>query len=57
MMWEFVLWLKNAFNALVNTFNAYHFSFGGIDVTLYEIMLGLLCMSIVISVFWKGARG
>lgn len=56
-MWDFVLWLKNAFNLLVITFNAYHFSFGGIDVTLYEIMLGLLCMSIVISVFWKGARG
>lgn len=56
-MFDFVLWLKNAFNTLVNTFNAYHFSFAGMDVTLYEIMLGLLCTSIVISVFWKGARG
>ena len=56
-MWQFVLWLKSALNLIASVFNAYHFSFGGIDVTLYEIMLGCLCMSIVVAVFWKGARG
>lgn len=56
-MWNFILWLKNAFYAITDLFNEYHFNFGGLDVTLFEIMLGCLCLSIVISVFWKGARG
>lgn len=29
----------------------------GVHISLFEILLGFLLTSLVISVFWKGARG
>jgi len=45
--------LKGFYNAL----SAVNFDLYGIEVSLTQIILGFICMSIIISFFWKGARG
>lgn len=45
--------LRDFYNAL----SAVSFSLGGLSVSLTQIILGFICMSIIISFFWKGARG
>ena len=44
-------------NGFYNALSAVIFDFYGIDVSLTQIILGFICMSIIISFFWKGARG
>lgn len=45
--------MRDFYNAL----SAVSFSIGGLSVTLTQIILGFICMSIIITFFWKGARG
>lgn len=45
--------LKGFYNSL----SAVNFELYGIEVSLTQIILGFICMSIIISFFWKGARG
>lgn len=45
--------LGNFYNAL----SAVSFSIVGVTVTLTQLIIGFICMSIIISFFWKGARG
>lgn len=56
-MWDFVLFLKNALLRLAAVFDQFSFNLGGINFTLLEIFLGLIAFAMVVSVFWKGARG
>lgn len=32
------------------------FEIAGLEVTYFDLMIGFLAISLVISVFWKGAR-
>lgn len=45
--------LQGFYNAL----SAVSFEFYGITVTLTQIIIGFICMSMIISFFCKGARG
>ncbi len=45
-------------NTIWNTvFGSVSFSLGGVDVSLGAIILGFICTYMVVSFFWKGARG
>lgn len=47
-------------NGILYTFdkiNSYSFNIYGVPVSLGWFFLGFLAISIVISIFWKGARG
>lgn len=49
-LWFF---LRDVWNTLASvTFDIFH-----IDVPLTALLLGFICMSMIISFFWKGARG
>ena len=45
--------LQGFYNAL----SSVSFELYGITVTLSQIIIGFICMSMIISFFWKGARG
>lgn len=45
--------MRDFYNAL----SSVSFSIGGLTVNLTQIILGFICISIIISFFWKGARG
>ena len=38
-------------------FDSVSFEIAGVSVSLGAIVLGFLCISMIISFFWKGARG
>lgn len=38
-------------------FDSVNFEIAGVSVSLGAIVLGFLCISMIISFFWKGARG
>ena len=50
------LWLASAFGSIVSLLNRYIFDFGGIQATLFDILVGMIVLSLVVAVFWKGAR-
>jgi hypothetical protein len=49
--------LFSQFASFYNALSAVSFTISGVTVTLTQIILGFICMSIIISFFWKGARG
>lgn len=45
-------------NGLWNTvFVSVTFDIAGVTVSLGAIILGFICISMIVSFFWKGARG
>lgn len=40
-----------------NALSSVSFSIVGVTVTLTEVILGFICIGMIISFFWKGARG
>lgn len=55
-MYAFFQWLADSFGSIVSLLNRYSFDFGGFYVTLFDILVGMIVLSLVIAVFWKGAR-
>lgn len=55
-MYAFFQWLVSAFGSIVSLLNRYSFDFGGIQATLFDILVGIIVLSLVVAVFWKGAR-
>lgn len=47
----------NFMHNFVATLGSYKFNFYGLNVSIVDIILGFIVMSMVVSVFWKGARG
>lgn len=56
-MQEALGFLFTQFGSFYNVLSSVSFSIGGLSVSLTQILLGFICMSIIISFFWKGARG
>lgn len=56
-MFQFLEMITQYFGNLFNLLDDYSFDFGGVNASLLSILLGFLALSILISVFWKGARG
>lgn len=55
-MYAFFQWLANSFGSIVSLLNRYSFDFGGFQATLFDILVGMIVLSLVVAVFWKGAR-
>lgn len=49
--------LFSQLQSFYNVLSTVTFELYGITVSLTQIILGFICMSIIISFFWKGARG
>ena len=56
-MYAFIQMVGNFFANIFNLLNTVSFYFGGVTVSYSELLLGFIGISIVITVFWKGARG
>lgn len=60
-MGEFVSFIADCLQEITNLLGAVNFSFdfNGVPtvVSLWGIFVGLIVVSIVISLFWKGGRG
>lgn len=55
-MWSFVLWLRDSISDIGHLLDNYSFSIAGMSVSILDLFIGLICMSIIITVFWKGAH-
>lgn len=55
-MWNFVAFLRDCWITLSNILDAYVFDIVGMNITLLDMLVGLLAMAIVMAVFWKGGR-
>lgn len=57
--------MEKAFNFFINAFRSIIYNVGqhtqfsvyGLNVNLIDILLGGILLSMIISVFWKGAKG
>ena len=56
-MQEALSFLFSSLRDFYNALSSVSFSIGGLSVTLTQVILGFICMSIIITFFWKGARG
>ena len=50
---DFVDWLVTHLTNITNLLNSFTF----LDVPLWTLLLSILLVSMVISIFWRGARG
>lgn len=55
-MWEFILFLRDFFVSFTAVIDTVVFDIAGMNITLFEMLLGVIGMGFVVSVFWKGAR-
>lgn len=55
-MWQFIIFLRDRITDLSVLLDDYSFSISGMQVSIFDMFLGLLCTAFVIAVFWKGAR-
>lgn len=56
-MSEFITFLKDQLIDISNMLDMFSFDIFGVTVSIFELLLGFLVMSIIICLFWKGARG
>lgn len=57
-MTQIIEFFVSFMNDLWNTvFDSVTFEIAGVSVSLGAIVLGFICISMIISFFWKGARG
>lgn len=55
-MYNFILLLFDFMHNIFRLLSQPVFNIGGVDVTLTEIFLGFMALSMLITVFWKGSR-
>jgi hypothetical protein len=56
-MFQFFELLSYFFKAILSLLNSTSFDIAGISVSYLDIVISLISLSIIASVFWKGARG
>ena len=56
-MEEYVFFVVNQIACLSDMLDEFSFNISGMNVSIFELFIGFVALSIVISVFWKGARG
>ena len=56
-MYDFVVFISKCFSSLITLLSSYTFRLGSYYFSIWHILLGLLLTSMLISIFWKGARG
>lgn len=56
-MWNFVIFLRDRFADITDMLNSFDFNIAGMSVSIFDLLFGLIAMSIIITIFWKGIRG
>lgn len=56
-MWEFVKFLRDRIADITDMLDSFDFVIAGMTVSIFDIFFGLIAMSIIITIFWKGIRG
>lgn len=52
----FIDFVVDFYRSFLGLFDTVTFSIGGISVSVLDVLLAVAAMSMVISIFWKGAR-
>lgn len=55
-MWSFVVFVKDSIVGIADLLDRVMFNVKGVNISLFDIMLGLIVTGFIIAVFWKGAR-
>lgn len=55
-MWEFIIFFRDCIADITGMLDSAVFDIGGIDASLFDLLIGLIALGIVISIFWKGSR-
>lgn len=55
-MWEFILFLRDSIADITGMLDSFSFNMGGMNVTLFDLIIGFLAMGLIVAVFWKGSR-
>lgn len=56
-MAEFISFFISMWQGLIGSLDSVRFDVFGIEASLFQILIGFILLSIVMGVFWKGARG
>lgn len=56
-MTQFFESLITFYQNIATTLMQYSFDVFGINVSIFHLLIGFILVSIVITVFWRGARG
>lgn len=56
-MWNFILFFRDKIADITDMLNSYTFVIAGMTVSIFDVFFGLIAMSIIITIFWKGIRG
>lgn len=56
-MWDFIIFLRDRIADLTDMLDSFDFVIAGMTVSIFDIFFGLVAMSIIITIFWKGIRG
>lgn len=55
-MWQFILFLRDSIAGITGMLDGVSFNMGGMNVTLFDLIIGFIAMGLVVAVFWKGSR-
>lgn len=56
-MEQALVFFANCFNRIIQLFDSYVFTLFNMRITLLDIFLTLVIISMVITLYWKGAKG
>ncbi len=56
-MWDFILFFRDRVADITDMLDSFDFVMAGMTVSIFDILFGLISMSIIITIFWKGIRG
>ena len=56
-MLDAIYFVFDFFTDIIELLSFYYFEIGGMAISLFDIMIGAVVLSMIITVFWKGARG
>lgn len=56
-MWNWILFLRDKIANVTDMLDSFNFIIAGMTISIFDILFGLIAMSIIISIFWKGVRG
>ena len=56
-MWMFFRFFRDKIADITDMLDSFTFDFAGMTVSIFDLLFGLIAMSIIISLFWKGVRG
>lgn len=56
-MWLFFKFFRDKIADITDMLDRFTFDIAGMTVSIFDLLFGLIAMSIIISLFWKGVRG